>query len=101
MRFLQVLLNLLKRQAIFKIYGLRRLGQAEQIVATGGKFVTANSGPLSGRRGMCWAKPPKKKTRRFRRAGRRKPTGWPVHRPSGLNSGNLTRLQLIDPPRTL
>jgi hypothetical protein len=59
MRFVRILANLLKREAFFQIHELRRLGQAEQIVATGGRFVTLISGPQAA--GMCWAKPPKGK----------------------------------------
>jgi hypothetical protein len=39
----------LKRQALFQILGLRRSGQAWQIVATSGKFVT----PISGLAGCA------------------------------------------------
>jgi hypothetical protein len=69
-------------------------------VATGGKFVTPDSGPLTGCAQESVGRTPEKKTRRFR-AGRRKPKGWPGHAPSGLNSRKLAMLQLIDLPRTL
>jgi hypothetical protein len=37
--------QLIEKRKRFQIHGVRRLGQAEQIVATGGKFVTTISGP--------------------------------------------------------
>ena len=43
-----MLINLLKRWIVFSIHGLQRSGHPDQIVASGGKFVTPDSGPLTG-----------------------------------------------------
>lgn len=92
MNVIRMLINLLKRQAFYQIHRHRRLGQAEQIVATGGKFVTAIFGPLT----RC---PRKEKPGAFAPGGGN--PYLPGHAPSGLNSGKLAMRQLFDPPRTL
>jgi hypothetical protein len=43
MEFVKMLHNPLKSRALFPIHGSGDRGQAEQIVATGGKFATPNS----------------------------------------------------------
>jgi len=48
MRYVRMPINLLERQDLSQIHGRRRGSQAEQIVATSGKFVTAISGPRTG-----------------------------------------------------
>src|SRR6202047_2961681 len=80
--------------------GLRRSGQAEQIMATGGKFITAISRPAYRKPPECVGRSPEKKNPALSRR-ERKPKGRPGHASSGLNSRKLAMLQVIDPPRPL
>jgi hypothetical protein len=92
-----MLANLLKREAYFQIHGLRRSGPSRTDYGDGWQIYHGDfPASLPEAPGMCWANPEKKNPALSRRE--EEPNGWRCHAPSGLNSGNLAMLQLIDPP---
>lgn len=91
--------QLIEKTSSFSDLALRRLGRAEQIVATGGKFVTPDSGPLTGCAQESVGRTSEGKNPALSRRAEEIQTL--DHAPSGLNSRKFAMLQLIDPPRTV